>query len=107
MTRKTVPALTAFNYPVHKAVGTAAAIGLLIAFFGALSLLLLGQTPDDAPPMTYGLVNFLACIFLIPLTVFFAPIGAKVSSHLDAKLLKRIFAVTLIITGARMLAQVF
>lgn len=103
----TVPALTAFNYPVHKAVGTAAAIGLLIAFFGALSLLLLGKSPADAPPMTYGLVNVLACIFLIPLTVFFAPIGARVSSHLDAKLLKRIFAVTLIVTGVRMLAQLF
>jgi uncharacterized membrane protein YfcA len=103
----TVPSLTAFNYPIHKAVGTAAAVGFLIAFPGALSLLIIGQSFSDAPPMTYGLVNILACLFLIPLTVFFAPIGARVSSYLNAKLLKRIFAVSLIITGLRMLLQVF
>ncbi|MFT5653827.1 MAG: putative membrane protein YfcA [Psychromonas sp.] len=103
----TVPSLTAFNYPIHKAVGTAAAVGFLIAFPGALSLLIIGQSFSDAPPMTYGLVNILACLFLIPLTVFFAPIGAQVSSYLNAKLLKRIFAVSLIITGFRMLLQAF
>jgi uncharacterized membrane protein YfcA len=103
----TVPSLTAFNYPIHKAVGTAAAVGFLIAFPGALSLLIIGQSFSDAPPMTYGLVNILACLFLIPLTVFFAPIGAQVSSYLNAKLLKRIFAVSLIITGLRMLLQAF
>ncbi|MFT7455427.1 MAG: putative membrane protein YfcA [Marinobacter maritimus] len=103
----TVPSLTAFNYPIHKAVGTAAAVGFLIAFPGALSLLIIGQSFSDAPPMTYGLVNILACLFLIPLTVFFAPIGARVSSYLNAKLLKRIFAVSLIITGFRMLLQAF
>ena len=103
----TVPSLTAFNYPIHKAVGTAAAVGFLIAFPGALSLLIIGQSAADAPPMTYGLVNFLACFFLIPLTVLFAPIGARVSSYLNAKLLKRIFAVSLVITGIRMLSQIF
>jgi uncharacterized protein len=103
----TVPSLTAFNYPVHKAVGTAAAVGLLIAFPGALSLLIIGQTTADAPPLTYGLVSLLACFFLVPLTVFFAPVGARVSAYLDAKLLKRIFAVSLIITGLRMLYQVY
>lgn len=103
----TVPSLMAFNYPMHKAVGTAAAVGFLIAFPGALSLLIIGQSAPDAPPMTYGLVNFLACFFLIPLTVLFAPIGARVSSYLDARLLKRIFAIMLITTGIRMLVQVF
>lgn len=103
----TVPTLTAFNYPVHKAVGTAAAVGLFIALPGAVGLFLIGQSPADSPPMTFGLVNLLACICLIPLTVIFAPMGAKVSQKLDAKLLKRIFAITLIITGLRMLYQVF
>jgi uncharacterized membrane protein YfcA len=103
----TVPSLTAFNYPMHKAVGTAAAVGFLIAVPGALSLLIFGQSLPDAPPMTDGLVNVLACFFLIPLTVFFAPIGARVSSYLNAQLLKRLFAVSLIITGLRMLSQVF
>jgi uncharacterized membrane protein YfcA len=38
----TVPALTLFGYPIHRAVGTAAAIGVLIAVPGALGFVLGG-----------------------------------------------------------------
>ncbi|MGB2709165.1 MAG: sulfite exporter TauE/SafE family protein, partial [Pseudoalteromonas nigrifaciens] len=39
-----VPLLTLYNYPAHKAVGTAAAIGLIISLPGALTMLILGST---------------------------------------------------------------
>jgi uncharacterized membrane protein YfcA len=102
-----VPILTACNYPAHKAVGTAAAIGLIISFPAALTMLILGQTPADAPLGTYGLVNFVGFICIVPLTVLFAPVGAKLASVMDANLLKKVFAVVLLITGARMLIQSF
>jgi uncharacterized membrane protein YfcA len=102
-----VPILTAFNYPAHKAVGTAAAIGLIISLPGALMMLTFGSTPIDAPLGTYGLVNLVGFVCIVPLTVLFAPIGASIASKLDANLLKKVFAVVLLITGARMLAQVF
>ncbi|WJG07589.1 sulfite exporter TauE/SafE family protein [Aliiglaciecola sp. LCG003] len=101
-----VPTLTACSYPAHKAVGTAAAIGLLISLPGATMMLLFGTTPDDAPLLTFGLVNVVGFVCIVPLTVLFAPVGANLASKLDATLLKRIFAVTLLITGLRMLAQV-
>ena len=100
-----VPMLTACNYPAHKAVGTAAAIGLLISLPGALTMLLLGTTPADAPAGTFGLVNLLGFICIVPLTVLFAPIGAKLANNMDANLLKKIFAVVLLFTGLRMLIQ--
>jgi len=103
----TVPALTAFNYPTHRAVGTAAAVGLLISLPGALALLIGGQTPDDAPEGTFGLVNLLAFACIVPLTVLFAPLGAKLAQQLDGVKLKQVFAVALFITGARMLLQIF
>ncbi|GAB2682127.1 sulfite exporter TauE/SafE family protein [Aliiglaciecola aliphaticivorans] len=101
-----VPILTAFNYPAHKAVGTAAAIGLIISLPGALTMLVLGQTPVDAPIFTYGLVNLVGFICIVPLTVLFAPVGASLGAKLDGNLLKRVFAVALLITGGRMLIQV-
>lgn len=100
-----VPTLTACNYPAHRAVGTAAAIGLIISLPAAATLLLAGQTPIDAPAGTYGLVNLLGFICIVPLTVLFAPIGARIAHALDANKLKKVFAIVLLITGVRMLAQ--
>lgn len=102
-----VPLLTMFNYPAHKAVGTAAAIGLIISFPGALTMLLLGITPQDAPTGTFGLVNFIGFICIVPLTVLFAPVGAGLAAKLDAVKLKKLFAIVLLLTGLRMLGQVF
>jgi uncharacterized membrane protein YfcA len=101
-----VPLLLSFNVNAHKAVGTAAAFGLLIALPGVLTLLVVGQTPVDAPVGTWGLVNIPAFFCIVPLTVWFAPLGAKIAGKLKQKQLKRVFAVVLFITGARMLLQV-
>ncbi|MBU3022639.1 sulfite exporter TauE/SafE family protein [Aestuariibacter sp. A3R04] len=103
----TVPTLTFCNYPAHRAVGTAAAVGLIISLPAALTMLLVGTPPEDAPFATYGLVNLLGFVCIVPLTVLFAPVGAGIANRLDGVLLKRIFAVVLIITGVRMLAQLF
>lgn len=100
-----VPLLTLYNYPAHKAVGTAAAIGLIISLPGALTMLALGSTPADAPVGTFGLVNFIGFVCIVPLTVLFAPLGATLAAKLDAAKLKKVFAVVLLITGLRMLAQ--
>ncbi|MBL4763904.1 MAG: sulfite exporter TauE/SafE family protein [Colwellia sp.] len=102
-----VPLLTLYNYPAHKAVGTAAAIGLIISLPGALTMLTLGSTPADAPAGTFGLVNLFAFTCIVPLTVLFAPVGASLAAKLDAVKLKKIFALVLLFTGLRMLAQLF
>jgi uncharacterized membrane protein YfcA len=102
-----VPLLTLYSYSAHKAVGTAAAIGLIISLPGALTLLVLGVAPADAPVGTFGLVNLIGFICIVPLTVLFAPVGASLAVRLDAKKLKKIFALVLFLTGVRMLAQIF
>ncbi|WP_375753940.1 sulfite exporter TauE/SafE family protein [Vibrio sp. HN007] len=101
----TVPTLTAFNYPAHKAVGTAAAVGLLIALPGVATMLLAGQAPVDAPVGNIGMVNWLGFAFIVPLTVAFSPVGARIGKKLDSKKLKKVFAVVLAFTGIRMLLQ--
>lgn len=102
-----VPLLTLYNYPAHKAVGTAAAIGLIISLPGAITMLVLGTAPSDAPVGTFGLVNLIGFACIVPLTVLFAPVGASLAAKLDAVKLKRVFAIVLLITGLRMLAQLF
>ena len=86
--------------------GTAAAIGLIISLPGALTMLLMGTTPADAPAGTLGLVNLVGFFCIVPLTVLFAPLGASLAAKLNAVKLKKVFAVVLLITGLRMLAQI-
>ncbi|WOD09147.1 sulfite exporter TauE/SafE family protein [Marinomonas sp. GJ51-6] len=102
----TVPTLTFCNYPAHRAVGTAAAVGLIISLPAALTMLVIGERPLDAPFGTFGLVNLIGFAFIVPLTVLFAPVGAGLANRLDASKLKKVFAVVLIVTGLRMLYQV-
>ncbi|WP_339718882.1 sulfite exporter TauE/SafE family protein [Marinomonas primoryensis] len=102
----TVPILTFCNYPAHRAVGTAAAVGLIISLPAALTMLFFGQSPVDAPYGTIGLVNLIGVACIIPLTVLFAPVGAGLAHRLDASKLKKVFAVVLIFTGIKMLYQV-
>lgn len=101
-----VPLLTACNYPSHRAVGTAAFFGLLIALPGAIAMLM-AQTPQGAPAGMLGLVNLAGFSVIVPLTVLMAPVGARIGAMLDALMLKRVFAVFLCISGARMLMQAF
>lgn len=102
-----IPVLTACNYTAQRAVGTAAALGLAVSLPGAITMFILGSTPSDAPYGTFGLVNIVGIACIVPLTVFFAPIGARLASKLNSDMLKRIFAVLLLITGLRMLYQAF
>lgn len=101
-----VPLLTLYNYSAHKAVGTAAAIGLIISLPGAMIMLLVGNTPADAPVGTLGLINIVGFVCIVPLTILFAPMGAFLAGTLDSIKLKKIFAVVLLITGLRMLVQI-
>ena len=100
-----VPFLTAFNLDVHRAVGTAAVFGFIIAVPGAVLMLLFGETPADAPLGTYGLVNVIGFAIIVPLTVMMAPVGVKLGSYLNGAILKRVFAVFLCLSGMRMLYQ--
>lgn len=102
-----VPLLTLYNYPAHKSVGSAAAIGLIISLPGALTMFALGSTPTDAPVGTFGFVNLIAFGCIVPLTVLFAPVGALFAAKLDAVKLKKLFAIVLLATGVRMLVQLF
>lgn len=98
-----VPTLTAFSVPVHRAVGTAATFGLIIAIPAAIALVVAGLGVAGRPPLSVGYVNLVAAALILPASIFMAPRGAKLAHALDAKWVKRAFAVFLTITSVRML----
>lgn len=101
-----VPALTLFNYPIRKAVGTAAAIGLIIAVPGTLLSIYFGWGAEGRPPLSLGYVNLIGFILIIPASTYAAPLGARIAHAIDPSKLKLIFAVFLGFTGLRMIYDV-
>ena len=73
---------------------------------GAITMLVTGTTPADAPFGTIGLVNLLGFACIVPMSVVFAPVGVRLGQKLNPVRLKQVFAVALAFTGARMLFSV-
>jgi uncharacterized membrane protein YfcA len=100
-----VPLMTLFNVPMHRAVGTAAGFGLLIALPSVAGFLLAPVDPLDRPPAMIGSVNLVAFGITICMTFLTAPLGAKLAHRLDPRRLKRIFAMFLLLVAANMIRK--
>lgn len=99
----TVPTLVLSSVPAKVAVGTAAAVGLVIALPGALAFVLAGWGQPGLPPLSLGYVNLVAFAVLIPMTSLFAPLGARLAHRLSPVWLRRAFALFLLVNGANIL----
>jgi uncharacterized membrane protein YfcA len=100
-----VPLLTMCGYAIHKAIGTASAIGLSISLPASLGFLLIGLTVSTGVPLTLGYIHVLALICITPFSIALAPWGAKVSHAMDAQKLRRVFVMFMIIMAVQMLYE--
>lgn len=101
----TIPFLVWCNVPMHKAVGTSAAVGLPIALVGALTYMYTGWGEPGRPDYSVGYIYIPALIGIASASMFTAPIGSKITHRLPVPVLKKIFAVLLIAMGIRMLCK--
>lgn len=97
-----VPVFNAFGFPVHRAVGTAAAIGLIIAAPAALGFIVTGWGVSALPQASVGHVNLLGLVLIAPFTTLTAPLGVALAHRLTPRTLKLAFAFFLFATAARM-----
>lgn len=98
-----VPILKFFGYPIHKAIGSAAAIGLIIVTFGAIGFLISGTYLNVNLPYSVGFINIPAFCIFFPITALMARYGAKLSHRLDKNRLVKYFGLYLIIVGSKFL----
>jgi uncharacterized membrane protein YfcA len=98
-----VPTMTLLGEPVHKAVGTAAWLGLWIAVPATLGYLL-AQPPADAslPPLTVGYVSLPGFALIAPIAWWVAPWGARLAHSLDRRRLAAAFGLFLLLVAVRM-----
>ncbi len=102
-----VPYMSLHKVPIRKAVGTAAALGLVISVPGMIGFILIGRGLDGLPPLSLGYVNFLAWAVIVPFSVGIAPLGAKTAHAMPVGLLRLVFAVFMVVVAIRMLLDVF
>ena len=97
-----VPFMRTFGYDIRKSIGTAAAVGFLIAVTGTITMIMGGKIIDNVnTPFSIGYINLLGFIVFVPVTMLMARIGAKAVYKLDKKLLSKIFGTFLIAVSIR------
>jgi uncharacterized membrane protein YfcA len=101
-----VPVLTLVGLPIHRAVGTAAGLGLVISIPGALTFVASGWGVPELPPFSLGYVNMLGFALIVPATWFAAPLGVRLAHAAPRLTLRRLFALFLGLTSLRMFAEV-
>ena len=102
-----VPILKFFGFPINKAIGSAAAIGFIIALFGAVGFLISGFYLNVNLPLSVGFLNIPAFLIFFPLTAFTARLGAKASHRINKKKMTKYFGLFLIVIGTKFLYEYF
>ena len=97
-----VPFMRTFGYDIRKSIGTASAIGILIAISGTITMITGGEIINDVvTPFTLGYINLFGFIVFVPVTMLMARICAKAVYKTDKKLLSKIFGTFLLIVSIR------
>ena len=102
-----VPILKFFGYSINKAIGSAAAIGFLIASFGALGFLISGSYLKTNLPLSFGFLNIPAFLIFIPITTLMARVGAKTVHKIDKNKISKFFGLFLLVIAIKFLLEYF
>ena len=102
-----VPILKFFGYPINKAIGSAAAIGFIIALCGAIAFCFSGSILNVKLPLSIGFINIPAFIIFIPITIIMAKIGASTVHKMKREIITKLFGLFLIIIASRFLYDYF
>ncbi len=91
-----VPILKFFGYSINKAIGSAAAIGFLIACF-----FISGSYLKTNLPFSIGFLNVPAFLIFIPITTFMARIGARTAHRIDKNKISKLLAIFLLFVAVK------
>jgi uncharacterized membrane protein YfcA len=96
-----VPILKFFGYSINKAIGSAAAIGFLIALFGATGFFISGSYLKTNLPLSIGFLNVPAFLIFIPITTFMARLGARTVHKIDKNKISKLLGIFLLIVAIK------
>ncbi len=92
---------------IHRAIGSAAAIGWPLSVAGTVGYIAAGWGHTGLPPYAAGYVYLPALAVIVISSMLFAPIGARFAHRSPAALLKKLFALMLFALATKMLFSFF
>ena len=101
-----VPFLIWCNLPLRNAIGTSAAIGFPIAVGGTIGYIATGLNVHSLPAPNLGFVYLPALLWVALASLFTAPLGAMAAHRMQVGLLRKLFAVLLVILASKLLLEV-
>lgn len=101
----TAPFLIWRNVSLREAVATSAACGLPLAIAGGIGYIAAGWDESGLPRFSSGYIYWPAFAAIAVGSSALAPLGARLAQRAPAALLRRLFAVVLVLVGLRMLGN--
>jgi uncharacterized membrane protein YfcA len=102
-----VPFMLHHNISLKHAIGTSAALGFPIAIGGTIGYIVTGLSLETLPQYALGFVYLPALIPLALGSMLTTPLGAKATHRLPLKMLRRGFALLLLVLATKMLLKTF
>jgi uncharacterized membrane protein YfcA len=93
--------MTLHGRPIHQAVATSAAVGVLISIPGAIGYVLAGWGKAGLPIGSLGFVSLLGFVLIVPTTLLTTGIGVRLAHSLSRRNLDKAFGVFLLLVSIR------
>ena len=97
--------MTTCGNSIHRAIGTAAGMGAIIAVPATAGFMLIGYAEPGLPWGSIGYVNVPATIVITFMSVLTAPLGVATAHLLRPEVLQRVFGIYLVVVGVTMIAK--
>ena len=102
-----VPFMTTCGVAIHRAIGTASALGVVIAVPAALGFVLIGLGEAGRPSFSVGYVNVLAWGLILPTSLLSVRAGVWVAHKAPVDIMRKVFAAFLVVVAVKMWIDVF
>ena len=97
--------MTSFGRSIHQAVATSAGLGVLIAVPGVITYVVVGFGHPDLPPYSAGYINLIAMAAIMPVTMLFVPLGARLANKMSKRQMEVLYGLFLMLVAARFISS--
>jgi len=101
-----IPFLLRSNLSIRHAIGTSAAISFPVAIGGTIGYVATGLNVSGLPPLSLGYVYLPCLLWTAAASVITAPLGAKAAHRMNIGVLRKLFAVLLLLLATKLLFKV-
>lgn len=91
---------------IHRAIGTASAIGFFISLPATIGFVLSGMGVAGRPEYSLGYVNLLGFALIAGVSFMTIPLGVKAAHSMDQKRLRLVFGICLLLVAMNMVRKV-